>query len=109
MRSRWFGFVVALLAVAATWYAWDRLPPHMATHWDASGHVNGYSSRAFGAFFAPVMIVILTLLFQILPALDPRRANYAKFRGSYWVIANVVIDVMYAYVDPRVRLGARRG
>lgn len=91
MRSRWFGFVVALLAIAATWFAWDRLPPHMATHWDALGHVNGYSSRAFGAFFAPVLIVLLTLLFQVLPALDPRRANYAKFADTYWVIANAVL------------------
>ncbi|HTY07078.1 MAG TPA: SdpI family protein [Gemmatimonadales bacterium] len=91
MRSRWFGLLVALAAVAATWYAWDLLPPRMATHWDASGHVNGWSPRAFGAFFAPGMIVALTLLFQVLPALDPRRQNYEKFIHTYWVIANSVL------------------
>lgn len=91
MRNRWFGLLVALAAVAATWYAWDQLPPHMATHWDASGHVNGYSSRAFGAFFAPGLIVGLTLLFQVLPSLDPRKANYAKFADTYWLLANCVL------------------
>ena len=91
MRSRWFGFVVALVALAATWYVWDQLPPRMATHWDAFGHVNGYSSRAFGAFLAPVLIVFLSLVFQVLPALDPRKANYAKFTSTYWVIANAVV------------------
>lgn len=91
MRSRWFGFVIALLTLAATWWVWDQLPPRMATHWDAFGHVNGYSSRAFAGFFAPVMITGLTILFQALPALDPRRENYAKFSGTYWVIANAVM------------------
>ncbi|HZH41133.1 MAG TPA: SdpI family protein [Gemmatimonadales bacterium] len=90
MRSRWFGFVVAAALLAVTWWAWDRLPPHMATHWDASGHVNGYSPRAFGALFAPGLIVLLTLLFQVLPLLDPRRQNYEKFIHTYWVIANSV-------------------
>jgi len=90
MRSRWFGFVVAAAALAVTWWAWDRLPPHLATHWDASGHVNGYSSRAFGGLFAPGLIVLLTLLFQVLPVLDPRRQNYEKFIHTYWVIANSV-------------------
>jgi uncharacterized membrane protein len=91
MRSRWFGFVVALVALAVTWYAWDQLPPRMATHWDAFGHFNGYSPRAFGALFAPGLIVFTTLLFQALPALDPRRENYPKFFGTYWVIANSVV------------------
>lgn len=91
MRSRWFGLVVALLALAVSWYAWDQLPPYMATHWNAAGHVNGYSPRAFGALFAPALIVLLTLLFQVLPALDPRRENYAKFQGTYWVIANSIL------------------
>jgi len=91
MRSRWFGLLVALAALAATWYAWDQLPPRMATHWDAFGHVNGYSPRAFGALFAPALIVALTLLFQVLPALDPRHRNYEKFIGTYWGIANCVL------------------
>lgn len=91
MRSRWFGLVVALAALAATWYVWDHLPPRMATHWDTLGHVNGYSTRAFGALFAPALIFLMTLLFQALPALDPRRENYAKFAGTYWVIANSVV------------------
>ncbi|HEX4560442.1 MAG TPA: SdpI family protein [Gemmatimonadales bacterium] len=90
MRSRWFGFVVAAVALAVTWWAWDRLPPHMATHWDASGRVNGYSPRTFGGLFAPGLIVLLTLLFQVLPMLDPRRQNYEKFIHTYWVIANSV-------------------
>lgn len=91
MRSRWFGLVVAAVTLAVTWWAWDRLPPHMATHWDINGHVNGYSPRAFGGLFAPGLIVLLTLLFQALPLLDPRRQNYEKFIPTYWIIANSVV------------------
>ncbi|HYK11901.1 MAG TPA: SdpI family protein [Gemmatimonadales bacterium] len=91
MRSRWFGFFVVALALVASWWAWDQLPPRIATHWNAAGHVNGYSSRTFGALFAPGLMTALTLLFQILPALDPRKANYEKFGDTYWVLANAVI------------------
>jgi len=91
MRSRWFGLLVALATLAVSWYAWDQLPPRMATHWDALGRVNGYSPRAFGALFGPGLIVLLTLLFQVLPKLDPRHANYEKFMSTYWVIVNSVV------------------
>ncbi|HKC42030.1 MAG TPA: SdpI family protein, partial [Gemmatimonadales bacterium] len=39
----------------------------------------------------PLVIIGLTGLFNVLPKLDPRRANYAKFIDTYWLIANAVI------------------
>jgi len=33
----------------------------------------------------------LTVLFNVLPKVDPRRENYAKFLDSYWLIANAIL------------------
>ncbi len=94
MRSRWFGFVVAALAAALSLWAYPRLPESVATHWNLHGQPDDYSSRLFAAFGVPLVIVGIAGLFQVLPKLDPRQANYPKFLGTYWLIANAVILFM---------------
>ena len=91
MRSRWFGLVIAALAVAISIWAYPSLPPRVATHWDLRGTPDGFSSRAWAVALIPIVIIVMTGLFNVLPKLDPRRENYAKFLSSYWLIANAVI------------------
>lgn len=91
MRSRWFGLVIAALAVAISIWAYPSLPPRVATHWDLRGTPDGFSSRAWAVALIPIVIIAMTALFNVLPKLDPRRENYAKFLSSYWLIANAVI------------------
>ena len=91
MRSRWFGLVIAALAVAISIWAYPSLPPRVATHWDLRGTPDGFSSRAWAVALIPIVIIAMTVLFNVLPKLDPRRENYAKFLTSYWLIANAVI------------------
>jgi uncharacterized membrane protein len=91
MRSRWFGLVIAVLAVALSVWAYPKLPPTVATHWSLRGTPDGFSSRLWAVSIAPLVIVGLTLLFNVLPKVDPRRENYIGFLSSYWLIANAVI------------------
>src|SRR5258706_9717234 len=91
MRRRWFGLVIAALAVGVSIWAYPQLPPTIATHWNVGGTADGFSSRATAVLIMPLVIIGLTGLFNVLPKLDPRRANYAKFIGTYWLIANAVI------------------
>src|SRR5256885_10533807 len=91
MRSRWFGLVIAALAVAMSIWAYPQLPPTVATHWGLNGTPDGYSSRLWALASIPVMLVIMTVIFNVLPKIDPRHENYAKFLSSYWLIANAVI------------------
>lgn len=91
MRSRWFGLVIAALAVAVSLWAYPQLPPTVATHWNVRGEADGFSSRLVAVSIMPLVILVMTGLFNVLPRLDPRHANYAKFLGTYWLIANAVI------------------
>ena len=91
MRRRWFGLVIAALAVVVSIWAYPQLPPTLATHWNVGGTADGFSSRATAVLIMPLVIIGLTGLFNVLPKLDPRRANYAKFIDTYWLIANAVI------------------
>ena len=91
MRRRWFGLVIAALAVVVSIWAYPQLPPTLATHWNVGGTADGFSSRATAVLIMPLVIIGLTGLFNVLPKLDPRGANYAKFIDTYWLIANAVI------------------
>src|SRR6266478_1966933 len=91
MRSRWFGLVIAAVAVAVSLWAYSQLPPTVATHWNVRGVADGFSSRLVAVSIMPLVIIVMTGLFNVLPRLDPRRANYTKFIGTYWLIANAVI------------------
>ncbi len=94
MRSRWFGLVIAAVAVAVSIWAYPQLPPTVATHWNLRGTADGFSSRALAVSIIPAVILVMTGLFNVLPKLDPRGENYSKFIGTYWLIANAVIVFM---------------
>jgi len=91
MRSRWFGLIVAGLAVAMSVWAFPQLAPRVATHWSLNGTPDGFSSRTWALAIVPLLLVFMTGMFNVLPKVDPRRENYAKFLSSYWLIANAVI------------------
>ena len=88
MRSRWLGIVAALAAAIVSIAFWSKLPPEVVTHWNLLGKANGSSSRAWAALAGPGIILGLTLLFQVVPRIDPRRENYDKFREVYWLVVN---------------------
>jgi immunity protein, SdpI family len=88
MRSRWLGIAVALVAGLVSAVLWTSLPPELTTHWSLRGNPDGSSSRAWAAVAGPALILGLTLLFQILPRIDPKRENYPKFQDVYWLLVN---------------------
>ena len=91
MRSRWFGLVIAALAAALSVWAYSRLPATVAVHWNLQGMPDGYSSRLWAVAVMPLVTLGLTGLFNVLPKVDPRGQNYAKFLDSYWLIANAIL------------------
>ena len=83
--------VLILAAIALSVAVWSRLPERMPVHWDLHGTVNGYGSRAHGAFLMPGVMLVIWLLMRFLPRIDPRRANYAKFADTYDLLVNSLV------------------
>jgi uncharacterized membrane protein len=118
MNSRTL-LVVSFLAIGAmlgiSLWGWVALPEgaRIATHWDASGNPNGYSSKALGLIALPGVALALTLLFAVLPYIEPRRANLLASRklylsgwyGGLFVMANaqllIVLHATGQAVDAR--------
>lgn len=62
---------------------YPHLPDRVPSHWNFRGEVDAYSSRLFGAFFAPLLSAGLYILLLVTPLIDPRRENYSRFTGAY--------------------------
>lgn len=86
-----FAPLLTLAAVVFSLAVWSRLPERMPVHWGLHGDVNGYGSRAQGAFLLPGVMLALWLLLRFLPRIDPRRANYAKFADTYDLLVNSLV------------------
>jgi len=82
------GFLVSLII-------YPMLPDPVASHWGATGEVNGYMSSFWGAFLVPLMTLGLFLLFMAIPNIDPLRANIATFRETYNTF--ILLFILYMY------------
>ncbi len=95
-------FSLPILAViaATSVYGWTVIEPgaQIASHWDANGNVNGYSSKETALLLMPGMAVFLVLLFSILPLADPRKENLYKSAAFYltgWIGALVLLAAVH--------------
>ncbi|PKO12273.1 MAG: hypothetical protein CVU39_24825 [Chloroflexi bacterium HGW-Chloroflexi-10] len=86
MKTKWvliISILLALVVLAVGLALEPRFPQEMATHWNAEGIVDGYGSHFVGIWLLPIMIVSLTGLMLLIPSIDPRKENIAKFRKEY--------------------------
>lgn len=90
MKRPWTAAAIvgAMLLFAAA--VFPLLPEAIPTHWNAGGQIDGWGSR-WMAFMHPALGAGLVLLAWGLPKIDPRRENFARFRGTYWLIFNLLL------------------
>jgi uncharacterized membrane protein len=72
--------VLVVVAFVVSGYYYEELPDPMASHWNAAGDVDGFVAKSWGAFTAPVILLLLWLVATFLPihipkSLLPRRSG----------------------------------
>ena len=88
--------VLLLVTTLAGVLHWNGLPDPMASHWGINDQVNGTMPKFWGVFLVPLISLGLFLLFLLIPAIDPLKANIAKFRGAFNLfIAFMTLFLMY--------------
>lgn len=106
---RWYPVLLLAIALGVSVALYQRLPERMPVHWNAAGEVDGYGSRAMGAFLMPTVMLGIMVLVPVLPRIDPRQANYEKFKPTYYFVMNLVLTFMFAthFVMLAAALGSR--
>jgi uncharacterized membrane protein len=97
MSTRTTTIIVLLMIVGATLAGlllWNRLPDQMTSHWNINDQVDGYMPKFWGVFLLPLVTLGMFVLFLVIPAIDPLKANVAQFRESF----NPFIVLMVAFM-----------
>lgn len=85
-KSDIYNVVLIVIAFLINIAVYSKLPDQIPTHWNVAGEIDGYSSKVFGAFMAPVIMLVVWLGMKFLPNIDPKKKNYEKFDSSYSII-----------------------
>jgi len=87
------------LAIYFNYFYYPPLPNMLASHWNVAGQVDGYMSKFWSLFIMPFILVGMFLLFLLIPKIDPKRANIAKFRKYFDnFIVLIIAFLFYLYV-----------
>jgi uncharacterized membrane protein len=105
MRTKALGGMIVGVMLAATLAAWSWLPDRIPSHWNIAGDVDGWIGRFPGAFLMPGLALATWLLVPLLRRLDPRRENYERFEGTFWLVVNGMV-VFFAALHGLMLLAA---
>ena len=83
---KWIPLLIVAVAIIASVAVYPNLPQTVPTH--------GWGSRVWGAWVLPIVMLLLWALMRVLPAIDPRGANYAKFGGAFEAIVISILLYM---------------
>lgn len=90
-----FGIVLMSFIVGGIFY--PQMPEMMASHWNARGVADGYTSRLWGVFLMPIITLVLAILLFLIPRIDPLKANIEKFKGYYYSFT-ILIMIFFFYI-----------
>ncbi len=85
-------FVAAAFASGAFFY--PQLPDKIASHWNASGEVDGYMNKFWGVFILPVIMLVLFVMYWVIPKIDPLKRNielFRKYYNGFWIFLFVFL------------------
>lgn len=95
----WISFIIIAVLIAIGLVLLPQLPEQVPSHWNDQGQVDGYSSKLSGILLMPGILLATLLLLLVVPSIDPRKANIAKFRPQYNIfILCFVLFLAYLYV-----------
>lgn len=94
LREDWALLTLLGLSLVAAIVLYPSLPARFPLHYDIAGNVNRWGSKATGVFGILGLNVGLYLLFLVLPVIDPRGDNYAKFEGTFRFLRTLFVVFM---------------
>lgn len=77
--------VMAGMLAASAW-AWDRVPDSIPVHFGIDGQPDRYGSKWEGLLIMPGVVALIGLIMAVVPMIDPRSGNLARSSGFYYAV-----------------------
>jgi len=88
-----------LLAFAASYLAYDHLPPRIPVHWGIDGRIDNYTSKGWQVYFYPTAMVLVHLFFRFVAFADKGRTRQLKEAGIFAPLWNGAVFLFgYAHL-----------
>jgi uncharacterized membrane protein len=98
-KSEAIALTIVVVSFVTAVYFYYQLPETIVSHWNFYGQPDGYTSKLFGLFLIPFLLLGLLMLFMVLPKIDPFKESYKKFRKYYDMFVVLIITMLfYLYV-----------
>ena len=72
-----------LLALLASYLAYDHLPERIPVHWNAFGRIDAELNKRVGVFLHPGAMTLVYVFFRLIPFVDRNRVRQLKDIGLY--------------------------
>ncbi|HEY8911050.1 MAG TPA: SdpI family protein [Desulfosporosinus sp.] len=95
LKKDWLILMFVFLGLALGVYFYPSLPDKIPVHWGFNGEVNGYGSKLVGAFALPLINLGMYIMFLVLPYIEPKGDNYAKFDSTYQYLKYLLIILFF--------------
>ena len=95
-NTRIWAYILGIIPIIVLACVYTHLPEQVPMHWGINGEVE-YSAK-WQVWIMFSLGPILTILFDVLPKIDPKRKNYEKF-GQYYDLFIIVMLVFLMIMD----------
>ncbi len=99
--------VLCLLPIIAGLILYDKLPNRVATHFDANGEANGYSSRAVAVFGLPAFMAAVNLFVHFALRTDPKKQNMSGALRTLSVWMAPVLSIFISAAVLTMAMGSK--
>jgi uncharacterized membrane protein len=91
--------IIGSLALSVFFYS--NMPGEMATHWNLKGAADGFSSKEVGLFIFPTLLGLLTVIYLLIPNIDPLRKNILKFERQFGVFM-ILLSTFFIVIQAQI-------
>ena len=97
--------IAILLPIVAGLILWNQLPDRMPSHWNASGEIDGWSSKPFAVFGMPAIMLGFHWLCVLATSADPKKTGHTPkmLNLVLWIIP--VLHALLSIIVYAVALG----
>lgn len=94
--------VITLLPIPAGLLLWNKLPDKLATHFNAQGVADSFSSKAFSVFALPIFLLAVHWICTVITSVDPKKQNISgkPLKLVFWICpltSLLISSIIYAY------------